>query len=52
MGGIITGVKMEVKEIATDRIEEEGIQEREVVHGNEIWRIVTVYNRVNGARYY
>ena len=50
MGGIITGVKVEVKERATDRIEKEGIQEREVVHGNEIWRIVTVYNRVNGGQ--
>jgi hypothetical protein len=45
-GGIIKGVKLEIKEKRQEKGEEEGYMERTVHIGNKWWKIMTIiYNR-------
>lgn len=42
--GIITGVRKYIEETPTP-LEEEGIMERKLIIGKEVWRIITIYSR-------
>ncbi|KAJ3651306.1 hypothetical protein Zmor_017356 [Zophobas morio] len=44
-GGIITGVKKDIKEIEEGAIEMEGIVERKLTVNKKRWRIYTIYSR-------
>jgi hypothetical protein len=44
-GGIITGVKLGIKEKRQEKGEEEGCMERKVHIGNKWWKIMTIFSK-------